>query len=156
MQGLIAAAAVVALVSAVFTTSLPAGSHPMLLHRAAGWLALGLLIVRLVTGYAEHEVVDDLPDRRSIDWLAEGTSIVLRLLLFIVPLLGWYLRYADGHDETGIALLPPWLKFQRDPDLVYTLRNLHSAAAWTLIVLLMLRLGIFLWQRRQRITNGDC
>ena len=111
----------------------------MRLHYAVGWLVFVMLLTFFVLKYRVVAKGIDVPDRDWIDWLAEGASIVLYVSLFILPLLGWGLVYAQ---EQGFAY-----------GLVYTVRNLHSALAWTLAVVLLLRTAIVLWRHARRTAG---
>ncbi|MCL1825093.1 MAG: GNAT family N-acetyltransferase [Betaproteobacteria bacterium] len=137
LRGAIACAVVVSIAAA----QLMGNENPIHddLHYLAGWLAFAMLLVFFALKYQAVAAGADAPDRGWVDWLAKGASIVLYVSLFTLPLLGWGLIYAR---ERGVA-----------PGLAYTLRNLHSAVAWALVIVLLLYAVIALWRRKQDTTR---
>jgi len=90
------------------------------------------------------------------DWAAQGTHTVLYALLFVLPMLGWALVNAQGRDVSLLTLKLPRLIGERNLDLAYTLQNLHSSAAWTLIVLVWVHAIFVFWQQFTRRDGILC
>jgi cytochrome b561 len=110
----------------------------MLVHQCAGLLVLALLVfrvgVRLATWPARPR--HDVP--RPVRAIAFGTHLALYAALLAMPMLGWALANAHGHDVRlpGGASLPALVPV--DPDLADTLESWHVGLSWMLLSLVAL------------------
>jgi cytochrome b561 len=104
----------------------------MSLHQAMGLLVFGLLLARVSVRIAKrrhaprHEIS---PRVRAAPALVQAA---MYLSLLAMPLLGWALTNAHGHDVrlAGWVALPQVA--EADPDLAETLEAWHVGLAWVL------------------------
>jgi cytochrome b561 len=70
-----------------------------------------------------------------------GTHVLMYVLFFAVPLLGWAASSAKGYPIVwfGVLPLPDWVAV--DQELGQVLQDLHSLAAWALMALVVLHVG---------------
>jgi cytochrome b561 len=110
----------------------------MLVHQCTGLLVLALLAFRVGVRLATWPTRPrhDIP--RPVRALAFGTHLALYGALLAMPLLGWALANAHGHDVRlpGVAALPALVPADRD--LADTLESWHVGLSWTLLSLVAL------------------
>lgn len=114
-------------------------------HRQLGLLVLlfwGLrLVLRLLLPRAEPETAGPAWQRA----VAALVHVAIYGLLLSLPVLGWALTNAHGHDVVALGLwrLPTLVAV--DPDLADDLQSWHETAAWSLLALVALHAGAALW-----------
>ncbi|MDR3440155.1 cytochrome b [Telmatospirillum sp.] len=142
-------------------TDLPKGSALQFsffqLHKSMGITVLGLTILRLAWRLAHRP--PDLPETMT-SWektAAHAGHLGLYALLFGLPLSGWALVSASPRNiPTMLYGVVPWphlpiLSTLTDKKPVAeAIEDLHSAAAWILMALLVVHVGAALWHHFAR------
>jgi len=133
----LSALAVTAAFAVAWTRAALDEPHPratlMAIHQFAGLLVLALLVARIGARLAtwRSRPVEPLPP--LMRWAALATHLALYALLLAMPLLGWALTNAHGHD-VRLPGLPPLPAFvEADTDLADTLETWHVGLSWTLL-----------------------
>jgi cytochrome b561 len=107
-------------------------------HQCAGLLVLALLLARVGTRIATWSARPrhDLPG--PVRFVALGSHLVMYGALLAMPLLGWALTNAHGHDVrlAGLWALPRLAS--ADPDVADTLDSWHVDLSWMLLSLVAL------------------
>lgn len=115
------------------------------LHRPLGIAILLLVIVRLTLRlrYGHPPLPADLPRLQVL--AAHASHLLLYLLMFALPLLGWGVVSAAGDPVSmfGGVTLPPIVP--ADPGWYTVLRSAHGLLAWLLFATVMLHLAAALW-----------
>ena len=113
----------------------------MQVHEAAGLFVLALLLLRVGARIAQwsSRPRHDLP--RPLALAAFGGHLLLYALLLAMPLLGWALANAHGHDVRlpGLAVFPTLVG--TDPDLADTLESWHVGVSWVLLSVVALHVA---------------
>ena len=111
------------------------------IHKPIGAAILVLVAIRLM-----NRLIDPPPPlpRWMPPWqrfVAHASHVVLYVLMFALPLVGWAMLSAADYPIAlvGGLHLPPILA--PDAKLYATLRNLHSALAYTLFAVVLVHLG---------------
>jgi cytochrome b561 len=114
-------------------------------HQGAGLLVLALLLLRVGVRLATFRAVaaPTLPPAMKVAALA--THVALYAALLAMPLLGWALTNAHGHDVSlpGLPPFPPLVA--TDVDLAETLESWHEGLAWALAGVVVLHAGAALF-----------
>jgi cytochrome b561 len=110
----------------------------MTVHQSLGLLLLALLLARVATRIATWSAGPRIDLPRPMQIAAFGTHVALYGALLAMPLLGWSLANAQGHDVRlpGLAALPALAA--ADPDLADALESWHVGLSWTLLALVAL------------------
>ncbi len=105
----------------------------MQVHQACGLLVLALLLLRLGTRLATWSARPRHALPKPMQLASLGTHVVLYGLLLAMPLLGWALTNAHGHDVRlpGLPALPALV--EADPDVADTLDSWHVGLSWVLL-----------------------
>jgi cytochrome b561 len=105
----------------------------MQVHQAAGLLVLALLLLRVATRLAtwRSQPRHGLP--KAMQLAALATHLLLYGLLLAMPLLGWALTNAHGHDVRLPGLPPLPALVDADPDLADSLDAWHVGLSWVLL-----------------------
>ncbi len=104
------------------------------LHHSMGVLILALLVLRAIIQFRVRSIRRNAMDWADwLDWIAQGVHAVLYSLMFMLPMLGWALVNARGHEVVAFGLTLPNITAGRNPDLEDTLVALHVSAAWIFI-----------------------
>jgi len=114
-------------------------------HKWAGVTILALSVLRLVWRLSHRPPA--LPEAIQAAMPAwqrvahHGTHVLMYVLFFAVPLLGWAASSAKGYPIVwfGVLPLPDW--GAGDQELGQVLQDLHSLAAWALMALVVLHVG---------------
>lgn len=103
------------------------------LHRSLGLTIALLAVARLVLRLRVRPLPPAAPMTLPSRLAASSVHVVLYLLLFALPLLGWALSSANGKPVSffGLATLPPLL--EPDEDLGDAFEEYHEEAAWLLL-----------------------
>jgi len=117
----------------------------MNLHQLAGLLVLALMLARVGTRIATRASRYEAPLPPLMRWAAFATHLVLYALLLAMPLLGWALSNAHGHDVrlAGLPALPALVG--ADPDRAETLESWHVGLAWVLGAMVVAHVGAALF-----------
>ena len=116
------------------------------MHRQMGMAVLILLVLRLqgrifaVTGTSEPG-----QGSRWQTWMATASHIALYGLLLAMPVLGWALTNAQGHEVTVFQIFRLPLLLATDPDLADDLQDWHELLSWCLLGLVVLHFSAALW-----------
>jgi len=115
------------------------------LHRQTGLIVLLFLGVRLALRWRHSPTpaASELP--RLMRWAAGLSHLALYGLLFAMPLLGWAMTNAQGHEVLLWNLLALPRLVATDPDLSDTLQDGHEWGAWCLLGLVAAHLAAALW-----------
>lgn len=117
------------------------------LHHSMGVLILALLVLRAVIQFRVRSIRRDAMDWADwLDWIAQGVHAVLYTLMFMIPMLGWALVNARGHEVIAFGLTLPNITAGRNPDLEDTLVALHVSAAWIFIGMATLHVAGIVWR----------
>lgn len=121
-------------------------------HRQLGLLVLLLWGVRLLVRWRTraHAVPADTTLPLLLRWGAAASHGVLYLVLLILPLLGWAMTNAQGHDVLWLNLLPLPHLTATDPDMADSLQEWHERAAWALLALVAAHAVAALWHHLMR------
>jgi len=124
------------------------GYAPMrALHHSIGVLTLALLVLRAAIQFRVRSIRRDAMDWADwLDWVAQGVHAVLYTLMFMIPMLGWALVNARGHEVIAFGLTLPNITAGRNPDLEDTLVALHVSAAWIFIGMATLHVAGIVWR----------
>ena len=122
----------------------------MSVHQGAGVLVLALLLARVGTRLAVRRDAAAQPLPRLMQFAAHATHGVLYAVLLALPLLGWALANAHGHDVRlpGLATLPSLVP--ADPDLAESIEAWHVGLAWLLSGVIVLHAGAALFHHLVR------
>jgi cytochrome b561 len=101
-------------------------------HKWAGIAILLLSALRLVWRVT-HRPPADLPAPRWQQRAAHATHVVLYLLFFAVPLVGWAYSSAAGFPLVWFGVLPLPDLIGPDKVLAASLKQLHGVLAWSLV-----------------------
>jgi cytochrome b561 len=120
----------------------PSHYHTLVsIHRPLGILILALVAIRFVNRLLNPPPL--LPEgmpawQRSV---AVGSHVLLYVLMFAVPLVGWAMLSAAGYpiELYGALQLPPIVP--QHPELFATLRTTHTALALFLFATFLAHLG---------------
>ncbi|WP_374487915.1 cytochrome b [Zoogloea sp.] len=115
------------------------------LHRNAGLLAAGLMLLRLALRWRYHPLPVVAQGALPARLAASAVHLLLYLLLLALPLVGWALSNAHGHDVSlfGLVQLPALV--EKDEDLGDLLEDAHFWGACALGGLVLLHAGAALW-----------
>jgi len=121
-------------------------------HRQFGLLVLLLWGVRLLVRWRTRAqaVPADTTLPLLLRWGAAASHGVLYLVLLAMPLLGWAMTNAQGHDVLWLNLLPLPHLTATDPDMADTLQEWHGRAAWALLTLVAMHAVAALWHHLMR------
>jgi cytochrome b561 len=136
------------------------GSQPETLtnlHLSVGATIIILALLRVLwsLGHPVPLIADNTPPWQN--WIARATHVLLYLLLFLVPLLGWADAASRGWSIGlfGLGSLPPLLP--TDASLADLIGNLHSFFAYSLLAVAGLHLAAALyhhfWLRDRVLTR---
>ncbi|HEV8013895.1 MAG TPA: cytochrome b [Stellaceae bacterium] len=136
------------------------GSQPETLtnlHLSIGVTIITIALLRLLWRVAHPVplITDNVPAWQ--DWTARATHVLLYLLLFVVPLLGWADASSRGWSISlfGLGRIPPLLPI--DSSWTDLLGNLHSFFAYSLLAIAGLHLAAALyhhfWLRDRVLTR---
>lgn len=122
----------------------------MSVHQCAGLLVMALLLGRLGVRLATFRSMAAAPLPRLMRWAAFATHLALYGLLLAMPLLGWALTNAHGHDVRfpGLPVFPPLV--DADTDLAETLESWHVGLAWVLGGMVVMHVGAALFHHLVR------
>ena len=149
----VTALAVVGLIAmGLIMTDLPRGSALQFtlfqLHKSVGVSVLGLTLMRFAWRLAHRP--PPLPDEMPV-WekrAAEAGHVGLYVLLFGLPLSGWAMVSASPLNIPTVLYgvfpwphLPIFSTLADKKPVAQALENVHSAAAWVLIALLVVHVG---------------
>lgn len=117
----------------------------MAVHQGAGLLVMALLLVRIGARLASFRGMPKAPLPRLMRLTAFATHLALYALLLAMPLLGWALTNAHGHDVRfpGLPVFPAMV--EADTDLAETLESWHVGLAWVLGGLIVAHAGAALF-----------
>lgn len=118
-----------------------------IIHHSFGLSVLVLLGLQFWVGRKIDRNVKQAADWGDwTDWIAQGTHAVLYALLVMLPLLGWALVNARGHEVYLFTFLKlPNITGGINVDLQETLVALHTSAAWILLMMGVLHTGLAIW-----------
>ncbi len=129
----------------------------MNIHQGAGLLVMALLMARIVTRTLTPAPVADPPLPPLLRMAAFGGHIALYGLLLAMPLLGWALTNAHGHDVhfPGLPAFPALVA--TDTDLADTLEEWHVGTAWVMGAMIVAHVGAALFHhfvRRDHVLTS--
>lgn len=147
---------------AMVSTTGPAYSTLLQLHRPIGIAILALVVVRLIVRLATGAppLPADLPSAQKL--AAKGSHVLLYLAMIGMPLIGWGMLSAGGYPVVVLKslVLPPILP--HDIALYHLLRTAHTIVAILFFALILGHLAAALMHgliRRdgvlQSMTFGD-
>ncbi|MDG1285974.1 MAG: cytochrome b [Rickettsiales bacterium] len=113
-------------------------------HKAFGIIVLGLVTLRLIWRIMRKP--PELPQNtlKMHKIAAHVTHIVLYVLMFAMPLIGWTMSSAGGHPVSVFGLKIPAI-VGKDKELGSLMHDLHEWGSWALIAVIMLHLGASLY-----------
>jgi len=109
-------------------------------HKWAGLTVLGLAAVRLAWRLT-HPAPPDLPMPLWQARVARATHVLLYVLMFAVPVLGWLYTSAAGFPVVYFKLIQIPDLVAKDKELAELLKPVHGALAWSLAVLVALHVA---------------
>lgn len=116
------------------------------IHRSLGLLILLLALIRLPLwlGRLRHALLpEDLPAWQR--YMAQSVQLLLLLLLFAQPLLGWLYTNADGHSVSFLGLIQLPALVAENEALADQLIEWHEISAWLILILVGLHMAAALY-----------
>lgn len=114
-------------------------------HRQLGLLVLVLLVLRWLGRWRQGAQTATPPLPTLLHWAGVLSHLALYGLLLGMPLLGWSMSNAQGHEVALFKLLPLPTLTGTDPDFADTLQDWHELASWCLLGLVGMHLLAALW-----------
>jgi len=116
-------------------------------HKWVGVTIFGLVVLRIVWRLAHRPpaLPDSMPrwERRA----AAVSHAALYVLMFALPLSGYFYSLAAGFPVVYLGLLPLPVLIEPDPALKETLVTLHHVLAWAMMALLLVHVAAALKHR---------
>jgi cytochrome b561 len=121
-------------------------------HKWVGVTVFGLVALRLAWRWfhAPPGLPAAMPawERRA----AKASHALLYLLMFVLPLSGYFYSLAAGYPVVYLGVLPLPVLIGPDPQLKEALVALHHALAWTMMALLVVHVAAAL---KHRLVDHD-
>jgi cytochrome b561 len=112
------------------------------LHESLGLATLAVVLVRLAWMLANRVPAGLGPAWQQ--WLARAGHLALYALMIAVPLAGYVLAAARGHDPSLFGFDLPRL-LGRDRTLARSAKEVHELLGWTMAALIVAHAGAALW-----------
>ncbi len=116
-------------------------------HKWVGVTVFGLVVLRIAwrLWHRPPALPDSMPrwERRA----AATSHAALYVLMFALPLSGYFYSLAVGFPVVYLGLFPLPVLIEADPALKEPLVALHHALAWAMLVLLLVHVGAALKHR---------
>ena len=138
----------VALGLGVWSTQLPKGdarSEVLFVHKSLGVAVLALIVVRVLARLVLGTPPYAAALGRLTDAASKGAHLLLYALMIALPLSGYVMSSAGGHDVSffGLFALPPIVG--QDKGLGRQAAEAHELLAWAIGVVLVLHMAAVVW-----------
>jgi len=117
----------------------------MTFHRQVGLLILTLLVLRLIARQLTRQHATALQISPWHQLAATASHLALYGLILVLPVLGWTMTNAQGHDVLLLQLIKLPALVGINPDLADDLQDWHAWAAKCLLGLVLLHICAALW-----------
>ena len=132
----------------VWSTQLPRGDargEVLFVHKSIGVAVLALIVLRIVARLALGSPPYAVALDRLVHASAQAAHGLLYLLMIALPVSGYVMSSAGGHDVSffGLFTLPPLVS--PDKALAASADEAHYVFAWAIGVVLVLHLAAVVW-----------